>query len=252
LAGVTSHGVVTALNAGLAELKCDIVAITDDDAAPRPEWLARIETHFMQNADVGGVGGRDWVVGEQQAPERTLVGRVQWFGRVVGNHHLGVGGVRDVDILKGVNMSFRTEALAGILFDVNLRGQGAQVWNEMALSFEVKRKGYRLIYDPAIAVDHFPSRRHDYDQRTRFDRLASIDRAFNKFWVFLRCMPRGPRRISALSWELIVGTRDEPGLVHLVTGILRREHTTVERWKCAQLGRKAALEEMRRARQQRR
>jgi len=58
---VTQGGQVAALNAGLDALTGDIVAITDDDAAPRPTWLERIERHFANSPDVGGVGGRDWV-----------------------------------------------------------------------------------------------------------------------------------------------------------------------------------------------
>ena len=40
-----------------------------------------------------------------------LVGIVQWFGRIVHNHHLGIRVAPDIDILKGVNMSFRAAAV---------------------------------------------------------------------------------------------------------------------------------------------
>src|SRR5262245_59918316 len=39
---VARPGVVAAMNAGLAAATGAIVAITDDDAAPRPDWLRRI------------------------------------------------------------------------------------------------------------------------------------------------------------------------------------------------------------------
>ena len=58
---------------------------------------------------------------------RAVVGKLAWFGRLTGNHHLGVGGGREVDVLKGVNMSFRREAIADLRFDQRMRGSGAKV-----------------------------------------------------------------------------------------------------------------------------
>ena len=58
---VTKPGLVAALNAGLDAASGDVIAITDDDAAPHPDWLARIEAHFQADTKVGGVGGGDWV-----------------------------------------------------------------------------------------------------------------------------------------------------------------------------------------------
>src|SRR4051812_1350509 len=43
-------GQVTALNRGLDAARGDIVAITDDDAAPRIDWLARIDEAFASDA----------------------------------------------------------------------------------------------------------------------------------------------------------------------------------------------------------
>lgn len=108
---VTQPGVVAALNAGLAAVEGDIVSITDDDAAPHPDWLERIAAYFTSDSRLGGLGGRDWVYhgSKLEDESRPVVGQLQWFGRVIGNHHLGVGEPREVDILKGVNMSFRKE-----------------------------------------------------------------------------------------------------------------------------------------------
>jgi cellulose synthase/poly-beta-1,6-N-acetylglucosamine synthase-like glycosyltransferase len=140
---VTLPGQVQALNAGLARVRGDIVAITDDDAAPRPDWLARIEAHFAADPKLGGVGGRDWVHqnGVVEMGERSVVGRVHWFGRISGNHHLGAGNARDVDVLKGSNCAFRLAVLQPLGFDACLKGAGAQVHNDMMASLAVKRAG---------------------------------------------------------------------------------------------------------------
>src|SRR5882672_7202654 len=80
---VYDPGVVAAMNAGVCAATGDIIALTDDDAAPRPDWLARIEAIFCSDINVGGVGGRDWL--QQNAlpafNRARVVGKVQWFGR---------------------------------------------------------------------------------------------------------------------------------------------------------------------------
>jgi cellulose synthase/poly-beta-1,6-N-acetylglucosamine synthase-like glycosyltransferase len=111
------------MNAGLDAACGDIIAFTDDDAAPHTDWLERIEAHFLSDTNIGGVGGRDWVYHGTQLEEgeREVVGQVQWFGRVIGEHHLGVGEAREVDVLKGVNMSFRRSAIGNALRSADAR-----------------------------------------------------------------------------------------------------------------------------------
>ena len=209
---VSIPGQVAALNAGLAAAQGDIIAITDDDAIPSADWLERIETHFLSDEHVGGVGGRDWVYHGQQLEDgkQEVVGRVQWFGRVTGNHHLGVGVPREVDILKGVNMSYRRSAIKGRRFDERLRGIGAQVHNDMAFSLALRRAGWKLIYDPKVAVNHYPAQRFDEDQRNRFNDIALINAVHNETLVLLENLP-STRRTAFVIWATFVGTRDAPG-----------------------------------------
>jgi glycosyltransferase involved in cell wall biosynthesis len=209
-------GQVYALNAGLARCSGDIVAITDDDAAPRPEWLARIEGHFASDPKIGGVGGRDWIYndGVIELGDSAVVGSILWFGRIVGDHHRGAGPVRDVDILKGANCSFRVNAIKHFGFDTRLRGGGAQVHNDMMISLAVRRAGWRLVYDPEVAVDHYLGTRHDRDQRQKLDKVATENRAFNLRLALNEIQP-GWLRMMALSWQLAVGNREAPGIAWL-------------------------------------
>lgn len=245
---VSESGQVKALNAGLLVTTGEIIAITDDDAAPRPDWLARIERHFLSDPKLGGVGGRDWVHNDEAKREQRIVGRIQWFGRIVGNHHLGVGEARRVHHLKGANMSYRASVLTEIGFDTNLRGVGAQAQNDMALSFAVRRSGWRLIYDPAVVVDHYPSTRHDNDQREKFDPSACTDAAFNKYWTVCKSMPHGARRLFAIVWCVVVGTDSQPGVLRALLALGRMDDPAMRRWKCARSGRRAARLEMNRPR----
>jgi len=213
-ATVSVSGVVAAMNAGMDAACGDIIAFTDDDAAPHTDWLERIEAHFLSDTNIGGVGGRDWVYHGTQLEEgeRQVVGQVQWFGRVIGEHHLGVGEAREVDVLKGVNMSFRRSAIGQMHFDPRMRGTGAQVHFELAFSLSLKRAGWKLIYDPRVAVDHFPAQRFDEDQRNRFNDIALINAVHNETLVLLEHLPPA-QRTAFLIWATLVGTRDSLGFL---------------------------------------
>lgn len=209
-----SGGVVAALNAGLDAAQGDIIAITDDDAAPHADWLARIEAHFLTDGSVGGVGGRDWVYHgtELEDGAREVVGRVQWFGRVIGEHHLGVGKAREVDLLKGVNMSFRRTAIANRRFDKRLRGTGAQPNNEVAFCLVLRRAGWKLIYDPLVAVNHHRGQRFDEDQRDAFNDIAFSNWRHNETLILLEHLSPA-QRIVFLVWAILIGTRESPGFL---------------------------------------
>lgn len=219
---VVQPGVIAALNAGLKMAQGDIVAMTDDDAAPHPDWVERIKAHFVQDPKLGGVGGRDWMYWQGEMYDAShypgasdVVGKFQWFGRHIGNHHLGEGAAREVDILKGVNMSYRTQALGGMLLDEKLRGTGAQVDYEIDVCLTLKSQGWKILYDPAIAVDHYLGLRFDEDQRDRFNEVAQENMSHNETFVVLKHLPIA-QKVIFLSWAMLIGTRRIPGLVQIL------------------------------------
>jgi len=222
LATTPEPGVVAAMSAALECCTGDVVALTDDDAEPRPDWLERLLAHF-EDPRVGGAGGRDWQPHERG--ERRVVGKVQWFGRVIGNHHLGVGPPRDVDVLKGANCAFRTSLLRAVGFDPRLRGAGAQLHWELALCLPLRRAGWRLVYDPAAAVEHHVAPRAGDDQihRGGFSAQPQFDALHNKTLALLEHF--GPlRRGVYLGWGLMVGTRMEPGVLQGIRLVGRSPH----------------------------
>jgi cellulose synthase/poly-beta-1,6-N-acetylglucosamine synthase-like glycosyltransferase len=228
---VRAAGVVAALNAGLEAVETDIVAFTDDDAAPRPDWLQRIASRFAAEPRLGGLGGRDWVHqhGRTEHGGKRTVGRITWFGRCIGHHHLGIGPAQEVDTLKGVNMSFRVDALRHVRFDTRLRGSGAQVCNEIGVALAVKRRGWKLLYDPEIAVDHYPARRHDEDQRNTFCDEAVYNSAFNE--TLLLCEHFGRwRRYLFLSWAFAIGHHAAPGLLQWLRLLVSEPRTATTRF----------------------
>jgi glycosyltransferase involved in cell wall biosynthesis len=213
-ATVTVTGVVAAMNLGLDSATGDIVAFTDDDAAPHPDWLQRIEAYYLADQKVGGVGGRDWVYHgtELEDGAKPVVGKLQWFGRLIGNHHLGIGEGREVDLLKGVNMSFRQKAIADLRFDQRMRGTGAQVHFEVVFSLALRQRGWKLIYDSQIGVDHFRGDRFDEDQRDMFNQIALQNAVHNETLALLEYLSPIQRVVFA-AWAIAIGTRDARGLL---------------------------------------
>lgn len=217
IAFVEKTGVIAALNTGIQQSNGSIVVLTDDDTVPHANWLEKIEHYYVTNPDLGGVGGRDIVHfrGEPIVAVKHQVGILKPYGRIIGNHHIGLGNAREVDILKGANMSFRRSAILGLTFDERLKGTGAQVHNEMEFSLAVKKKGWKLIYDPQVCVDHYPAERFDEDKRHSFNETAFFNMVHNETYSILKHFGGGNRTLY-LFWGVIIGTKSAPGLVQCI------------------------------------
>jgi len=239
---VDVSGAVAAYNVGLERATGDLIAIIDDDAVAPPDWLDSLAAHFLKDDTIGGVGGRDRVHtadGVIEQPRHT-VGKISWYGRVIGNHHLGVGRPRYVDVLKGANMCFRRTAVAGIRCDERMRGDGAQVHFELAFCLEVKRAGWALVYDPAIVVEHYPAPRHDADTRNSAAFGPLKDISHNETLALLEHL--SPlRRVIFLVWAFACGTRLAPGVLLLPMVLLQRGLSGYVNFTAAVAGRVAAL-----------
>jgi glycosyltransferase involved in cell wall biosynthesis len=249
IALVNEPGQVAALNRGLESASGDVIAITDDDAAPRLDWLERISAAFAADASLGGLGGRDWVHerGGLLDESRRVVGKVLWTGKMIGNHHLGVGKAREVDVLKGANMSYRRTTIGDTRFDTRLRGRGAQIHNDVAFSISVKHAGWKLVYDPSVAVDHFPAVRSDDAGPRDAQTLTAIrDAAYNLHLILREQLPPFRREI-AWWWYLLIGTRAYPGVAHALLALLKKpQRAQLSHWSAVRNGAHEARRDVRR------
>jgi cellulose synthase/poly-beta-1,6-N-acetylglucosamine synthase-like glycosyltransferase len=216
--GVTTRtpGVIAAMTAALSGVgsACTITALLDDDATAWPDYCARIVAAFGAEARLGGFGGRDWQPRERGTA--APVGIVQWFGRVIGNHHLGAGAARAVDLLKGACCAYRTAPLRDVGFGTHLRGVGSQWGWELRVGLAMQARGWRLVYDPALGVDHHIEPRQVDDQYHRgiFKADELIVAASNETAILLEFLPWW-RRAAFLLWAVLVGTRMLPGFLQL-------------------------------------
>jgi glycosyltransferase involved in cell wall biosynthesis len=241
LVEVDEPGVVAALSIGIAATRSELVAFTDDDAAPAPDWLERIVA-VLAGTGVGGAGGRDLIDG-QSGPLTQDIGRQTRWGKLVGNHHLGAGPPRDVDVLKGVNMAFRADSLA-LPAPGLLRGEGTQPAYEVLVCGFAKALGRRLVYDPAIRVDHAVGMRHGPDKRDQ-PRLEAVLDAAHNFLVATTALDRSRLPRQAL-YALALGSRGSPGLGRALLGLARGEREVLRRLGPSLRGTLLALRRFRR------
>lgn len=246
---VDRPGTVYAHNVGIEACRTDVLAMIDDDTAPHPQWLRIILQDFVDDPRLGGLGGRDRCFDGRSFDEHkeSTVGKLQWFGRAIGNHHRGYGAIREVDLLKGANMSFRAAALEKARCDVRLRGQGAQPNEDTSLTLAVKRGGWKIAYDPNALVDHYQAIREEERHYGGIVRIADpvpfVEFAYNEvmgIWDSLSFA----RRIAFVLWSALVGTGVCPGLVQAIRFTPRLGAQSWYRFYLAQKGKFAALAEV--------
>ncbi len=224
---VKEPGQVAALRAGVNASTGNAVAFLDDDAVPRPSWLESISEAFART-DAAAVGGRD-VVHHGEVIEggcARVVGRLLWYGKAHGNHHLGCGLPRRVDFLKGCNSAYRREVLS---LPMGLLGRGAQVGNDMATSLAVSQAGWTVLYDPSIVVDHHSGQRFDSDSRDGKSRQAADDAVFNLCYT-VGSLAGNSLSVRYLLYHVVIGDATSPGILRSVLAYLKNERAVKGRF----------------------
>jgi GT2 family glycosyltransferase len=211
---VAAPGYPAALAAGLRAAHGEVLAIGDDDAVFPPDWLERLLSH-LRNPRIGAVCGRDVWSGRIRPtrPRTADVGRITPWGKLIGNHYLGTGAARDVMVVQAVG-AFRRDALA---LPVGLRPLASPAHMEIAMSLWARQRGWRLVYDPEIVVEHYkePADRNP----RRFDVVR--DSAFNLVLSICALEPSLRRRRGIFG--LVFGDRESPGIGRAAVGLVRGE-----------------------------
>jgi GT2 family glycosyltransferase len=150
---VPHGGAAAAYEAGLRQSNCDLVAFIDDDAIAPPNWLHQIALILEQGRPDGVIGTGGHISGEYPVDNFeasvSSTGELRWTG-----FGLFSSPPCDVDHLPGCNMAFWRDALVEIGgFDT--RFSKTISWrHETDVCLRLRRQGYRLIYDPQLAVLH--------------------------------------------------------------------------------------------------
>jgi hypothetical protein len=105
-------------------------------------------------------------------------------------------------------------------FDTNLRGD---LHCDLEATLSVSRRGWKVIWDPEVAVDHYPAPgglTRQVDARTRRGRTQVREQAHNETYVLVKLLPWWQKPIVA-AYTMGVGTRQAPGLALCAVGLLR-------------------------------
>jgi glycosyltransferase involved in cell wall biosynthesis len=218
---VDSPGIVSAILASLSEISTDLVAFIDDDVTLPPDWVVKAKTNFSNNPKIGALGGTD-LQSDVQLNENVRVGVFTSYGRLIGNHHLASGRMRNVDFLKGCNMVLRSSIAKNYspIF-VLLKGNGAQVGNDLVLSLGSRIQGFSTFFDPEFYVYHHVEPRQESSQRGFLNETERIDLIYNTLLIKLTFSRKFMRPI-VLMYQLLIGDREVPGLVRSL--VLQKMH----------------------------
>jgi glycosyltransferase involved in cell wall biosynthesis len=146
-------GLGRARNAGLAIATGEIVAFTDDDCYPAPDWLERIHECFDESGDLGFLGGRILLHDPTDEPVTILTSprRMEFPAR----SFLRPGWVQ------GANMAFRRDALESVGgFDPHLGAGTPFACEDIDAAARTCAEGWSGAYDPRPLVHHHHRRKN--------------------------------------------------------------------------------------------
>lgn len=228
------RGIVEARNLGWRNSTADIVCFIDDDLVPAGDWLENIRRAFQADNSIGGVSGPTIIPPDRQRNRDQALfmqefssGRnlfLRLFGRfylwaILENRQKEVGRIlksgfftpgsnypgsmqlpsfRDVDYLEACHMCFRRKLIeeAGG-FDYIYEGTGE--WSEPDLSFKIRAKGYRLIFNPKAVTYHYISQAGVYKARTN-----SYERSKNFIFFYMRWIkPNTPEKAFRFGMNML-------------------------------------------------
>lgn len=137
-------GSYAARNEGLRRAKGAILAFTDADCRPRPDWLERARARILADPDVGLIGGRIEIHPENREHPRLM--ELYEMALAMVQEDL----VRDRGFAATANMitTRRTIDLVGP-FDETLQSGGDAEWGQ-----RVGRAGLRVEYADDVIIDH--------------------------------------------------------------------------------------------------
>jgi len=189
-----------------------------------PHWLERLARHFT-DPSIGVVGGRVIVPKHPKIRLKGRPGDISWYGKHWGNI-ASVGGDAAFDTwgVQECNWMWRRTVALQIEWDMCLNFDEAPMYG-LDLCIQVRRLGYRVVYDPqAIVYHHIAPRSPELDRRDRPRRIYAYCR--NYTYIMMKHLPWW-RKLAFLSWWFMIGERGGWAPASLVVGILQRH----PRWR---------------------
>ena len=137
-----NEGADVSRNRGIEESTGEIIAFIDSDCVANPDWLTRMVGRLVEEPGTV-IGGR---VLHRGSFWQRLTG-IADFGEYQGLQ------IREVRAIPTCNMGLGRAVLGGARFDPRL----ARAGGDTLFAETLRRKGAKLVYDPAVVVVHRPS-----------------------------------------------------------------------------------------------
>lgn len=227
-------GLPNAVNLGIKNSKGEIVIRTDDDIVASPEWLRSVVDTFKISEEIAGVSGPT-IIPTKRLKNRgiflflmkfiksknplwrllgkiyidvVLEGKPYAVGRIFKSGAFSPGSnfpsaLRlkkpiEVDYLEACNMCLRKDIVNQVRgFDEKYAGIGD--WSEPDLCFRIKKRGYKLLFNPRVKIQHILSTEGVFSARARtYDRSKNFIRFY-----FKHIKPNSIEKIFKLSVNLL-------------------------------------------------
>lgn len=190
-------GLAAARNTGIKMASAKFVSFIDDDCIVSEGWLKSLLEAFNSSQDIGGVSGPT-IIPEELILNRDIlffqnrncnmawkilvkfynylilenkpysIGRIFKSGAFsLGSNYMDAAKIAEpfeVDYLEACNMSFRKDILEKTGgFSLVYKGVGD--WSEPDLAFRVRKRNFRLIFNPKAIVYHQVSKQRVYGEK---------------------------------------------------------------------------------------
>jgi GT2 family glycosyltransferase len=222
---VNQPGFLPPLIKGKESASGDIVCFIDDDAEAHPDWLGRLLAHYGDRG-IGAVGGRcinRRMNGEEyQYPSaKKNASRLSWYGRLETNMYRDLVSnlPQNATCLMGGNCSYRKDVLDRVRVDPLLERDAAQNW-ELDWGLQLRRMGYRMLFDPLAKVDHYSAEREIVGGRDRKNYDGLYWASHNTAYILLKHLPWFGK-IGFCVYGNMVGTRMSWGMASIVISWLQ-------------------------------
>ena len=209
-ARIGQSNIVAAENKGLEYSIGEIICLIDDDAIAPKNWVNKTIKHY-KNETVGSVGGVYFNYHPKKGFVRNRnpdkIGKIGWGGAIVGNFYDLSPQFENkllVDHLAGGNMSFRKKLINSI--DANL----IYYWQgfEIDICHQIQNKGYKIIFDPTLTVNHFPK----FSKEKRETSVFLTGGSHNTTYLLLKYSHSFIQGIIRISYLFLLERGKTPGI----------------------------------------